>query len=138
MTMNEELVQLFKEVAGNKKAFPYHFAKLILDEVPRVKPLWKDFISGSRTFQMDRLIRKHGAEFQIMEIHFIEFLRTGPFIAKEIFEIMYLQKHLDVDCLEEKYKYSKEEISFMLDDKLTLNSQDYSKADALYFREKNK
>ena len=138
MTMNDELIQLFKEVAGEKKAFPYNFTQLILDSIPRVKPLWKDFTSGARTFQMDKLIQRHGSHFQITELQFIEFLKTAPFAAKEIFEIMYLQKYIDSNGMAEKYKYTGEEIAFMLneDPALETNDQDYNKAAELYFRVK--
>jgi len=137
MTMNDELIQLFKEVAGEKKAFPYNFTKLILDSIPRVKPLWRDFISGSRKFQMDKLIKKHGVNFQITEIHFIEFLKTAPFAASEIFKIMYIQKYIDANGLAEKYKYSDEEIEFMLNEQQTARThQDYTRAEENYFRTK--
>jgi len=136
MTMNDELVQLFKEIAGEKKAFAYNFTQLILDSVPRVKPLWKDFTSGTRKFQLDKLIKKHGAHFQICEIHFIEFLKTAPFAASEIFQIIYLQKYVDSNGLAEKYKYTEEEIAFMLNETLEMTSQDYEKANEVYFRSK--
>jgi len=136
--MNDEMIQLFKEVAGAKKAFPYNFTQLILDSVPRVKPLWKDFTSGSRKFQMDKLVRHHGTHFQICELHFIEFLRTGPFVAKEIFEIMYIQKHADANGMADKYKYSDEELAFMLNEEhiLDLDNQNYQKAEEIYFKER--
>ena len=136
MTMNDELIQLYKEIAGEKKAFPYNFTQLILDSIPRVKPLWKDFTSGTRKFQLDKLIRKHGAHFQICEIHFIEFLKTAPFVAAEIFQIIYLQKYIDSNGMAEKYKYTEEEIAFMLNETLEVTSQDYEKANEAYFKSK--
>lgn len=138
MTMNDELIQLFKEVACAKKAFPYNFAQLILDSFPRVKPLWKDFSSGARKFQMDKLILKHGTQFQMTELHFIEFLKTCPFVAKEIFEIMYIQKHIDDNGMAEKYKYTEEELAFMLNKKQEreIDNQAYQKAEETYFKEK--
>jgi len=134
--MNDELIQLYKEIAGEKKAFPYNFTQLILDSIPRVKPLWKDFTSGTRKFQLDKLIRKHGAHFQICEIHFIEFLKTAPFVAAEIFQIIYLQKYIDSNGMAEKYKYTEEEIAFMLNETLEVTSQDYEKANEAYFKSK--
>lgn len=136
MTMNEELVQLFKEVAGEKKVFPYNFTNVILDTIPRVKPLWEDFTAGTRKFQMDKLIKRHGVHFQICEIHFIEFLKTGPFTASEIFQIMYIQKYIDSNGMAEKFKYTTEEIDFMLNDGQELTNQDYEVATETYFKEK--
>jgi hypothetical protein len=135
--MNDDLIELFKEVAGQKRAFPYNFTKMIIDAVPRIKPLWKDFISGTRKFQMDKLIRKHGRHFQMIEIQFLEFLHTTPFAAKEIFEIIHLQKYLDVNSLPEKYKYSEDEIGFMLNEQQIAEPRsDYKKAEADYFKTK--
>jgi len=136
MTMNEELIQLFKEVAGQKKVFPYHFTKLILETIPRVKPLWDDFTSGTRKFQMDKLIKRHGVHFQICEIHFIEFLKTSPFTAAEIFQIISIQKDIDSNGMAEKYKYSKEEIDYMLNENQEMANQDYEIAVEVYFKNK--
>jgi len=101
-----------------------------------VKPLWKDFTSGTRKFQLDKLIRKYGNHFQICEIHFIEFLKTAPFAASEIFQIMYLQKYIDSNGMAEKYKYTEKEIAFMLNETLEITSQDYEKANEAYFKSK--
>src|SRR5690242_7038401 len=136
MTMNEELIQLFKEVAGQKRVFPYHFTKLVLDTIPRVKPLWNDFTSGTRKFQMDKLIKKHGTHFQICEIHFIEFLKTSPFTASEIFQILSIQKNIDSNGMAEKYKYTEEEVDYMLNDQTEMTSQDYEIAGEVYFKNK--
>jgi hypothetical protein len=136
MNMNEDLIGLFREVASQKRVYPYNFTQMIIDAIPRAKPLWQEFISVSRHFQMDKLIRKHGRQFQLIEIQFLEFLHTTPFAAKEIFEILYLQKHLDINRLPEKYKYTEEEIEFMLSEHTLPEAESYEQVAKQCFRVK--